>query len=154
MSDTISRIILQLLITILIGLVLFLIENRVVSRRSRATGSKATSTGDLTRLVNGLNKTSLELDNILALIVEVTQDRANAATKLQAEMKRLEQAEEEYLVRIETLKNEPLRVVNDLLNELEPNRIRTPRRDFMLFLAGVLLSAIVSIVLSLLRVGG
>jgi cell division protein FtsB len=154
MSDTISPVILQLLITILIGLVLFLIENRVVSRRSRARGSKATSTGDLTRLVNGLNKTSLELDNILALIVEVTQDRANAATKLQAEMKRLEQAEEEYLVRIETLKNEPLRVVNDLLNELEPNRIRTPRRDFMLFLAGVLLSAIVSIVLSLLRVGG
>jgi len=104
--------------------------------------------------VKGLNKTSLELDNILAQIVEVAQNRADAATKLQAEMKRLEEAEEEYLVRIEMLKNEPLRVVNDLLNELEPNRIRTPRRDFMLFLAGVLLSAIVSVVLGLLRVGG
>jgi hypothetical protein len=154
MSDTISLVLLQLLITVLIGLIIFLIANRVISRRSREKGSKATSTGDLTRLVNGLNKTSLELDSILELILEVTQDRANAATKLQAEMKRLEEAEEEYLVRIETLKNEPLRVVNDLLNELEPNRIRTPRRDFMLFFAGVLLSAIVSIVLSLLKVGG
>lgn len=151
MSDTISLVLLQLLITVLIGLIIFLIANMVISREK---GSKATSTGDLTRLVNGLNKTSLELDNILELILEVTQDRANAATKLQAEMKRLEEAEEEYLVRIETLKNEPLRVVNDLLNELEPNRIRTPRRDFMLFFAGVLLSAIVSIVLSLLKVGG
>lgn len=151
MSDTISLVLLQLLITVLIGLIIFLIVNMVISRQK---GSKPTSTGDLTRLVNGLNKTSLELDNILELILEVTQDRANAATKLQAEMKRLEEAEEEYLVRIETLKNEPLRVVNDLLNELEPNRIRTPRRDFMLFLAGVLLSAIVSIVLSLLKVGG
>ncbi len=154
MSETISRVLLQLLITILMGFVLFVVENRILSRRSRERGSKATSTGDLTRLVKGLNKTSLELDNILAQIVEVAQNRADAATKLQAEMKRLEEAEEEYLVRIEMLKNEPLRVVNDLLNELEPNRIRTPRRDFMLFLAGVLLSAIVSIVLGLLRVGG
>lgn len=153
MSETISRVLLQLLITILIGLVFFIFENRVVSRRSREAGSKATSTGDLTRLVNGLNKTSLELDNILAQIVEVAQNRAEAATKLQAEMKKLEEAEEEYLVRIEILKNEPLRVVSDLLNELQPNQIRTPRRDFMLFLAGVLLSAIVSIIWSLLRAG-
>lgn len=153
MSETISRVLLQLLITILIGLVFFIFENRVVSRRSREAGSKATSTGDLTRLVNGLNKTSLELDNILAQIVEVAQNRAEAATKLQAEMKKLEEAEEEYLVRIEILKNEPLRVVSDLLNELQPNQIRTPRRDFMLFLAGVLLSAIVSIIWSLLRTG-
>ncbi len=154
MSETVSGVILPLLITILIGLLLFIVENRVIARRSKERGSKATSTGDLTRLVKGLNKTSLELDNILAEIVEVAQNRADAATKLQAEMKRLEVAEEEYLVRIETLKNEPLRVVNNLLNELEPNRIRTPRRDFMLFLAGVLLSTIVSIVLGLLRVGG
>ena|SRR5215208_6317651 len=154
MSETVSGVILPLFLTILIGLILFIVENRVIVRRSRDMGSKATSTGDLTRLVKGLNRTSLELDNILAEIVAVAQNRAEAATKLQAEMKRLEEAEEEYLVRIETLKNEPLRVVNDLLNELEPNRIRTPRRDFMLFLAGVLLSAIVSIVLGLLRVGG
>ena len=154
MSETISAVLLPLLITILIGLVLFLVENRVISRRSREAGSKATSTGDLARLVDGLNKTSNELDKILAQIVEVAQDRAEAATKLQAEMKKLEEAEEEYLVRIEILKNEPLRVVNDLLNELEPNRIRTPRRDFMLFLAGALLSTIVSIVLGLLKVGG
>jgi predicted transcriptional regulator len=153
MSEPISGVFLQLLVTVLIGLVLFIIENRIITRRSKEAGSKATSTGDLARLVNGLNKTSNELDKILAQIVEVAQDRAEAATKLQAEMKKLEEAEEEYLVRIEILKNEPLRVVNDLLNELEPNRIRTPRRDFMLFLAGVLLSAIVSIVLGLLRVG-
>src|SRR5690242_5658430 len=153
MSDTISGVLLPLLITILIGLILFAIENRIVSRRSREEGSKATSTGDLARLVNGLNKTSLELDNILAQIVEVAQNRAEAATKLQAEMKKLEEAEEEYLVRIEILKNEPLRVMGDLLNGLQPNQIRTPRRDFMLFLAGVIVSAIVSIVLGLLRVG-
>jgi len=153
MSVAISGVLLQLLITILIGLVLFLIENRIVSRRSREDGSKATSTGDLSRLVSGLSKTSVELDNILAQIVEVAQNRSEAATKLQAEMKKLEEAEEEYLVRIEILKNEPLRVMSDLLNELQPNRIRTPRRDFMLFLAGVVVSAIVSIILGLLRVG-
>jgi len=153
MSVAISGVLLQLLITILIGLVLFLIENRIVSRRSREDGSKATSTGDLSRLVSGLSKTSVELDNILAQIVEVAQNRSEAASKLQAEMKKLEEAEEEYLVRIEILKNEPLRVMSDLLNELQPNRIRTPRRDFMLFLAGVVVSAIVSIILGLLRVG-
>src|SRR5690349_13975502 len=153
MSEAISSVLLQLLITILIGLVFFALENRIVSRRSEEAGSKATSTGDLARLVNGLNKTSLELDNILAQIVEVAQNRAEAATKLQAEMKKLEEAEEEYLVRIEILKNEPLRVMSELLNELQPNQIRTPRRDLMLFLAGVVVSEIVSIILGLLRVG-
>lgn len=151
MSATLSDVLLQLLMTILIGLVLFLVENRIVSRRLKVSGSKATSTGDLTRLVKGLDKTSSELDKILAQIVEVAHHRAEAAIRLQAEMKRLEEAEEDYLVQIEILKNEPLRVISDLLNELEPNRIRTPRRDFMLFTAGVLVSAIVSFALSLLK---
>ncbi len=125
-----------------------------MSRRSKEKGSKATTTGDLTRLVKDLNKTSNELDNFLAEVVQVAKGRAEATAKLQAEINRLEQAEEEYLVRIETLKNEPLRVINDLLNELQPNQIRTPRRDLMLFVAGVVVSTIVSIVLGLLRLGG
>jgi len=154
MSETISAVLPQLLIAILIGLLFFIVENRIISRRSSQTGSKATSTGDLSRMVNGLNKTSNELDKILAQIVEVAQDRSEAATNLQAQMKKLEEAEEEYLVRIEILKNEPLRVMSDLLNELQPNQIRTPRRDFMLFLAGVVVSTLVSILLGLLKVGG
>jgi hypothetical protein len=154
MSETISGILLQLLITILIGVVFFIVENRMIARRAREAGSNPTTTGDLARLVKGLSKTSNELDKILAQIVEVAQDRAEAATRLQAEMKKLEEAEEDYLVRIEILKNEPLRVMSDLLNELQPNQIRTPRRDFMLFAAGVLLSAIISILLDLLRGSG
>jgi hypothetical protein len=154
MSETMSGVILQLLITVLIGFVLFFVGNRIVSRRSGVAGSKATTTGDLSRLASGLNKTSGELDKILEKIVEVAQNRAEAAIKLQAEMKRLEEAEEQYLVQIEILKNEPLRVVSDLLNELHPSQIRTPRHDFMLFMAGVLLSAIVSILWDLLKRGG
>lgn len=154
MSETISGVMLQLLIPILIGLILLIIEYIIMSRRSREAGSKATTTGDLSRLVNGLDKTSSELDKILAQIVEVAQHRAEAAIKLQAEMKRLEEAEEDYLVQIEILKNEPLRVVSDLLKELHPNQIRSPRRDFMLFIAGVVVSAVVSVVLSLLRLSG
>ena len=154
MTDIISIIGLQLLIFILIGFVFYIVENIVLSRRSKEAGSKATTTGELSRLVDGLNQTSNELDNILAEVVQVAQGRAEAATKLQAEISRLEQAEEQYLVRIEMLKNEPLRVVNDLLNELQPNQIRTPRRDLMIFLAGGLVSAVVSIVLRLLGLGG
>jgi hypothetical protein len=150
MSETISGVLLPLLITLLIGSVFFFTRNRIVSRRSREAGLKATTTGDLTRLVKGLNKTSGELDQILEKIVEVSQHRAAAAIKLQAEMKRLEEAEEAYLVQIEILKNEPLRVVSDLLNELHPTQIRTPRHDFLLFLAGVVVSAIVSILWNLL----
>ena len=154
MPETISTVGLELLIFVLIGFVFFIIENMIISRRSREAGSKATTTGELTRLVDGLNKTSNELDTILAEVVQVAQGRAEAATKLQAEINRLEKAEEEYLVRIELLKNEPLRVVNDLLNELNPNQIRTPRRDLMLFVAGGVVSVIVSIVLGLLGLGG
>ena len=154
MSETISSVGLELLIFFLIGLVFFIVENMILSRRSRKTGSKTTTTGELTRLVNDLNKTSNELDNILAEVVQVAQGRAEATTKLQDEINKLEQAEEEYLVRIETLKNEPLRVINDLLSELQPNQIRTPRRDLMLFVAGGVVSALVSIGLGLLGLGG
>src|SRR6266542_6347438 len=98
MSETISGVILQLLVTVLIGFVLFFVGNRIAFRRSREAASKATTTGDLARLVNGLNKTSGELDKILEKIVEVAQNRAEAALKLQAEMKSLEEAEEQYLV--------------------------------------------------------
>jgi hypothetical protein len=44
--------------------------------------------------------------------------------------------------------------MNNLLNELQPNQIRTPRRDLILFLAGGVVSAMVSIVLNLLGWGG
>ena len=152
MSATISGVLLQLLITVLIGIVLFFVGNRIIARRS--AGSKATTTGDLARLAHGLNTTSGELDKILEKIVEVAQNRIAASITLQEEMKRLEEAEEDYLVQIEMLKNEPLRVVSDLLSELHPSQIRTPRHDFMLFLAGVLLSAVVCILWDLLKIGG
>jgi len=154
MSETISGVLLQLLITILIGCVFFFFGNMIISRRSREAGLKATTTGDLTRLAKGLNKTSGKLDKILEKIVEVAKHRAEAAIELQAEIKRLEEAEEEYLVQIEMLKNEPLRVVSDLLNELHPTQIRTPRHDFLLFLAGIVVSAIVSIIWDLLKISG
>jgi predicted transcriptional regulator len=153
MTEIISSVGIPLLIAVFIGLVFYLVENRIAASRAEKAGSKATSTGDLARLVNELNKTSSELDEILADMVQVAQGRGDAAAKLQEEIKRLEQAEEDYLVRIETLKNEPLRVINDLLNELEPNRIRTPRRDLLIFLAGVLTSAVVSILWTLLSLG-
>ena len=154
MPEIISTVGLQLLIFLLIGFVFFIGENIIISRRARETGTKATTTGELSRLVKGLDQTSNELDSILAEVVQVAKGRAEAATKLQAEISRLEKAEEEYLVRIEMLKNEPLRVVNDLLNELQPNQIRTPRRDLLLFLAGGVVSAIVSMALSFLGLGG
>jgi hypothetical protein len=154
MSETITGVLLQLLIPVLIGSVFFFVGNRIVSRRSREAGSKATTTGDLTRLVKGLNRTSGELDKILEKIVEVAQHRPEAAIKLQAGMKRLEEAEEAYLVQIEMLKNEPLRVVSDLLSELHPSQIRSPRHDFMLFLAGIVVSAIVCILWDLLKISG
>ena len=154
MPEIISSVGLQLLIFLLIGFVFFVVENMIITRRAKEAGTKATTTGELSRLVKGLDQTSNELDSILAEVVQVAKGRAEAATKLQAEINRLEKTEEEYLVRIEMLKNEPLRVVNDLLNEFQPNQIRTPRRDLMLFLAGGVVSAIVSIVLSLLGLGG
>jgi hypothetical protein len=154
MSATISGVLLQVLVTVLIGIVLFFLGNRIIARRSMQAGSKTTTTGDLARLARGLNTTSGELDKILEKIVEVAQNRAAAAINLQEEMKRLEEAEEEYLVQIEMLKNEPLRVVSDLLNELHPSQIRTPRHDFMLFFAGLLLSAMVSVLWDLLKIGG
>jgi hypothetical protein len=153
MSALLSNGILQLLVTLLMGGLVFAIGNTIAARRARVAGSKATTTGDLSRLANGLTRSSSELDKILEKIVEVAQNRAEAALRLQAEIQKLEQDEQDYLIQIETLKNEPLRVVNDLLNELHPSQIRTPRHDFMLFFAGVLVSAVISLAWNLLNIG-
>jgi hypothetical protein len=154
MSETISAVLLQLLITLLIGSAVFFVGNRIVSRRSREAGLSATTTGEIRGLAKGLNQTSGQLDKILEKIVEVSQRRAEAAINLQAEIKRLEEAEEAYLIQIEMLKNEPLRVVSDMLNELHPTQIRSPRHDFRLFFAGVVLSALISILWDLLKMTG
>jgi len=150
MSAVISNGIFQLVVTLLIGVVIFTIGNAIAARRSGVAGSNTTTTGDLSRLAHGLTKSSSQLDKILERIVEVAQNRAEAALRLQAEIQKLEENEQDYLVQIETLKNEPLRVVNDLLNELHPSQIRTPRHDFMLFIAGVLVSALISLAWNLL----
>lgn len=150
MSAVISNGIFQLVVTLLIGVVIFTIGNAIAARRSGVAGSNTTTTGDLSRLAHGLTKSSSELDKILEKIVEVAQNRAEAALRLQAEIQKLEENEQDYLVQIEILKNEPLRVVNDLLNELHPSQIRTPRHDFMLFIAGVLVSALISLAWNLL----
>ena len=150
MSAVISNGIFQLVATLLIGVVLFTIWNAIAARRARVAGSNTTTTADLSRLAHGLSKSSSELDKILEKIVEVAQNRSEAALRLQAEIQKLEENEQDYLVQIEILKNEPLRVVNDLLNELHPSQIRTPRHDFMMFIAGVLVSALISLAWNLL----
>ena len=91
MSATISGVILQLLVTVLIGIVLFFVGNRIIARRSGQAGSKTTTTGDLARLARGLNTTSGELDKILEKI-ELNRKKPKTKSKWQ---ERLEQMQEQ-----------------------------------------------------------
>lgn len=76
-----------------------------------------------------------------------------AILKLEIELKKLEVAEREQREKVNALKDIPLPAVDHLLRQIEPGERRSRRRDYFLFVAGAIVSALISIILSYFGVG-
>ncbi len=143
-----------LIIAVFVGILTLIIEYYVIIPLKDKKSGKSESYGKkLKRLVEDLLETSKEVDSILGEIAQTTREREATATNLESEIKKLEISEKEYKERIDTLKTIPIPAIDHLLKQMEPNEKRNARRDYLLFLAGVIASTIISVVLNFLGFG-
>lgn len=107
----------------------------------------------LARLTENLTKSSAEVDNILAELAQVAQERERIVRELETQLIKLTEDEKQTKQRIRDLQNTPLTVAEHFAKLTEPGEKRSARRDYLLFGAGVVVSTVIAIVLSLLGIG-
>ena|SRR5436190_12893297 len=104
----------------------------------------------MSKLTESLTKASSEVDTILADIQQVTKERELAVKELEARVGNLATEQNMLERKIKTLKDVPLPVVDYLSQITDRSERRSARRDYVLFSAGVIVSAVVSILLRVL----
>ncbi len=103
----------------------------------------------LTELTANLNKASEEVDTVLREMESVTAQRQVAVQRLQTDLESMESRETELKSRIADLEKTPIPAVEHFAALINRRERRVARRDYVLFLAGVLLMTIVSLAISL-----
>jgi len=112
--------------------------------------SSQTYSARLRQLTSLLEKSSAEVDKILRELASVTSERAESIEKLESELARLENKEQSIRAHIATLERTPVAVAEHFAELLEPIERASRRRDFKLFVAGVVVTTIISIVIKFL----
>ena len=89
------------------------------------------------------------MDNILREMGQVVRGRAAAADQLEQQVSTLSHQETQLKNRIALLENTPVEILEAFEEAMDKGEKRSASRDYLLFGAGVLVSAAVSIVLGL-----
>jgi cell division protein FtsB len=87
------------------------------------------------------------MDSIVRQVQEYTRGRELVVAKLESQLGLLSQQEQELKQRIESLRNVPLPAAELFAQMISRDEKRSARRDYFLFLLGVLVSAGVGIIL-------
>jgi hypothetical protein len=98
-----------------------------------------------------LTKTSAAMDRIIADIGNFTREREAAVTRLEGDLETLSRRELELKQRIEGLEKVPLPAAEYFAKLVEKTERKSAFRDYMLFLFGVIVSAIVAVLLKVLK---
>jgi ElaB/YqjD/DUF883 family membrane-anchored ribosome-binding protein len=101
----------------------------------------------LSELTSNLTKASSEVDNVLQEMAQVATDREKAVKELENGLIDLEKREKELEEKISLLQNLPIPVAEHFAKLVEPGEKRSARRDYVLFMAGVIVTTIIAIVL-------
>ena len=98
-------------------------------------------------LFKDLSETSTKMDGIVARIQEYTRGRELSVAKLESQLGLLTQREEELRDRIKKLKDVPLPAAEYFASLVNRGERSSAFRDYILFTAGVVVSAGVAILL-------
>ena len=104
----------------------------------------------LEKLTSSLTKSSTEIDGLLNELSNVAKERQKAVDKVETELLGLQGREKELQQRIDQLKDVPLPVAEHLAKLMAPGEKRSARRDYVLFVSGVLVSTILAVLLRVL----
>jgi hypothetical protein len=110
-------------------------------------GLKPKQANDTASLLGELSKTASQMDAIIAEIGRVTAERQSKILKLESDVTLLSQREEEIKARIEGLEKTPLPAAEYFAKLVEKSEKKSQIRDYMLFLGGVIVTAVIAVVL-------
>ncbi len=146
----------EVIASLLLGVISILISPffRKVYRRffklsRRKSVSEESFSEKLSNLTRNLNDSSLEIDNVINEISIVAIERGKTINKLQEELQKLENKEEEVKNRLQDLKDVPIPVAEHFSEIIESRDKKSALRDYLLFVAGVVVSALVTILLKI-----
>jgi hypothetical protein len=107
----------------------------------------------LAKLLNDLQESSSEVDNVLAELDKFAREREAIAQKVEADLEKLTEREQLLQKRIQELSNIPIPIAEYFSALLAQGEKRSAWRDYILFGAGFILSTITAIILRLLGLG-
>jgi hypothetical protein len=116
-------------------------------------GIKPKKPNETSDLLSKLSRTSTQMDTILAEIGRLAQERQSKMLKLENDLTLLSQREQEIKARIEGLEKVPLPAAEYFAKLVEKTEKKSQVRDYVLFLGGVIVTAVVAVVLKKLGWG-
>jgi vacuolar-type H+-ATPase subunit D/Vma8 len=116
-------------------------------------GVKPKQVNETANLLSELSKTSAQMDTIIAEIGKLTEERQSKMLKLENDVTLLSQREQEIKARIEGLEKVPLPAAEYFAKLVEKTEKKSQIRDYVLFLSGVIVTAVVAVVLKKLGWG-
>jgi len=101
----------------------------------------------LTSLLGKLKESTAEVDTILADLAAVSSARIDAVQRLEADLKALEQKEKSLREMITALEKTPMEAAEYFAKLTSAGEKRSAKRDYFLFLAGVVVSTIIGLIM-------
>jgi DNA repair exonuclease SbcCD ATPase subunit len=127
--------------TVIAGLVGALVP--IIQQRSTAPKKQLTYSERMNELNKSLTQASANVDKILQEMTTVTTEREEAVKKLEEQQKELES-------KITALQNVPVEAAEYFSRYLEKNEENVKRRDYRIFIYGVIAAAIVTVIITII----
>ncbi len=120
----------------------------IIERRNKKLPGK-TYSERLSELTANLTKASKEVDCVLREMAQVAKEREATVNDLEAGLINLEKRGKELKEEIEILENVPIPVAEHFARLVKPGEKRSARRDYFLFMAGVIVTTFIAILLQM-----
>jgi septal ring factor EnvC (AmiA/AmiB activator) len=141
----------SLVISLLSGL-LPLIQNFLAKKVSGEAKLESYSE-KLERLTRALLQSSEDMDKLLAELATVARDRATAVERLESDLQKLEDHEQQLKRKVEDLQAVPIPVAEHFAALMAKGERRSAWRDYILFGLGVVVSTIIAVLLRAFNLG-
>lgn len=129
-------------------------ESKMGAAFAKGLGLKPVSAdGGTAKLLSDLSSTAAAMDRIVAEIGQMTKERQTTVAKMEADLAELTRRENELKSRIKALENVPVPALTYFEEMLKKQEKPTMRRDYLLFLGGVLVTTAITILLKRLGLG-
>jgi len=100
----------------------------------------------LASLLESLGRASSEVDSVLSELAQIADERETTVRKLEGDLEKLSEREQQMQKRIQDLQSVPVPVAEHFAALVAQGEKRSARRDYILFGAGFLLSTVTAVI--------